>query len=117
MNRRPGAPPVPDDYLVTGDVGRDVQVTLTDRNGVAVNLTGATVRYILWPLGGTAAKVQAAATLVSPAAGVVKYTYGVNDLDTYGIFAEEWQVTLGGAVRTYPEIAPRYILIRGQMGS
>jgi hypothetical protein len=104
-------------YLRRGDAGSVIEQTLR-RNGVAANLTGASVRFIMAPAPGQPPKVNAPATIVDAAAGRVSYTWTAADLDTPGRYVAEWQVTFsGGAIETWP--TGRYIRIQvdGDLGS
>ena len=109
----------PDHYLVQGDTGRQVTDQLTDGAGLPVDLSigSPTVKYLLWGPGSAAAKVNAAATIVTPASGIVRYSYLVGDIDTHGDYIEEWQVTTGSSVVTYPEPTPHKVRVREQVGS
>ena len=86
------------------DTGSTITATLTDASGAAVNVTGATVRFTMTAYGGSTPKVnRQAATIVTAASGVVRYTWQAGDLDTPGPFLAEFEVTFsGGAVQTYP---------------
>jgi len=109
----------PDHYIVSGDTNRQITDQLLDGNGVPVDLSSGspTVRYILYAPGAAAAKVQAAATIVTPATGIVRYTYQSTDIDTPGVYLEEWQVTTGTSIISYPEVTAHKVLIRTQVGS
>ena len=109
----------PDHYLVQGDTGRQITDQLLDGTGTPVDLTAGSpsVKYLLYAPGAAAAKVSAAATIVTPATGIVRYTYLVGDIDTHADMMEEWQVTTGSNVVTYPEPGPHKVRIREQVGS
>lgn len=86
-----------------GDRLPEIQSTLTDTAGAAVNLTGLAVKFHMRPVNGAGAKVDAAATLVTPASGIVKYTWVTADTDTAGSYWAEWEVTFGdGRTQTFP---------------
>jgi hypothetical protein len=91
-----------DFYVRKGNRLPEIQVTLTDSAGAAVNLTGLTVKFHMRALNSTTAKVNAAATLVTPASGIVKYTWVTADTDTAGSYWAEWEVTFGdGRTQTF----------------
>lgn len=82
----------------------DVGVVFTDTltaNDVAVNLTTATVLFVLRHSSGTV--ISKTAVIVSAAAGTVSYTTVTSDLSTAGKYRQEWQATFGdGRVYTFP---------------
>lgn len=100
------------DFVIKqGDRLPELQVTLTDSTGAAVDLAGATVRFHMRALNGKTTKVDAAATLVTPAEGVVSYAWMAGDTDTTGSYNAEFEVTFGdGRNQTFPN--PGYIVVR-----
>ena len=91
--------------LKRGDTSPAITGTLTYSDGSAVNLTGASVRFVMRSQAGSSPKVSAAATIVSPTAGTVSYSWNTAGQDTNvaGEYDCEWIVTFsGGAVQTFP---------------
>lgn len=91
-----------------GSLANTIDATLTDATGAAVDLTtGVTdVRFTMTPIGSATPKVNAAvATIVTPAAGRVRYAWVAADLDTAGLFLAEWTVTYtsGAKPLRFPE--------------
>jgi len=70
--------------------------TITNPDGSAKNLTGATVRFRMRPAHASNLVVDSAATVVSAPAGTVSYQMLVGDTATAGRYAAWWQVTIGG---------------------
>lgn len=92
-----------DFFIKKNDTTPAITSTLQDADGNAVNLTGATVKFIMRKKGASSAKVDASATVVTPAEGTVSYTWVTANTDTAGDYEAEWQVTFaGGAVQTFP---------------
>jgi len=79
-----------------------LDAVLVDADDAVVDLTGATVKFIMRAPGAETAKVDATATVVTPASGEVRYSWGANDLDTVGFYRGEFEVTTGGLKRTFP---------------
>jgi hypothetical protein len=93
----------PDHWWKQGDTAPAIAEQLFDGLGTAVDLAGASVKFMMWGAGGTAVKVNAAATITDAPTGKVSYTPIATDTDTPGDYLVEWQVTFGGgAVETFP---------------
>ena len=109
----------PDHYLVQNDSGTLVQEQLLDRLGVPVDLTGASVKYMLWFPGAAAALVNAAATIVGSATnGTVSFTPTATHTAASGDALEEWQVTYaGGLIQTFPAVEKHKVRIRGDLAA
>lgn len=94
-----------------------LDVILENTDESEVNLTGCTVKFIMKLLGGTTAKVDAAATVMSAADGEVRYSWGATDLDTVGIYRGEFEVTdSGGLKRTFPSTGYVAIVVSDDLG-
>lgn len=86
------------------DTSPSLEATLKDGNGTVIDLTGATVNFHMRQIGKTTVKVDASATVSSPAtSGVVEYQWTASDTDTIGVFQGEFEVTYStGAIETFP---------------
>ena len=97
--------------LKQNDTAPPYTATLKDADGVAVNISGATLLFLMRKKGGSV-KVNAAADIVSAVLGTISYTWAADDLDTVGEFEVEIQVTFsGGTVRTFPSDGYNRIII------
>ena len=93
----------PDFYWKQGDTAPAIAEQLFDGTGTAVNLAGASVKFMMQGPGDAAVKVNATATITDDATGKVSYTPSSTDTNTPGDYLVEWQVTFsGGAIETFP---------------
>lgn len=91
--------------IVKNDVLPMLSDTLTYSDGTAVNLTGATVKWIMRQLTASAPSTNLAATVVNPAAGMVSYTFTAADTAVAGQFMGKWTVTFsGGQTQSWPTV-------------
>jgi hypothetical protein len=98
--------------FVQGDTDPAITATLTV-DGVALNLSGSTVRFQMRKEDDKRFTVNAAATIVSAAAGTVRYQWGTNDLAVPGEYYVQWEVTYPtGRVQT--QAAPSVVTVRRQ---
>lgn len=72
-------------------------------DGSAVDLTLATVKAQMRRVGSSTLKVDASATIVTPAAGTVRYDWAAADVDTAGEYVFWWKVTTGGKTQDVGE--------------
>jgi len=90
----------------------DTSVVFTDTlliNDVAINLTGATVKFLL---KDSAVSFSATATIVLASAGTVSYTVGAGFPTTEGQYNQEWEVTQSDAtILTFPNAGYNRLVI------
>ncbi len=85
-------------------------VTLTDAVNAVVDVTGATVRFVMSVKGG-ANVLDVPASIVNPVTGVVKYSWADGDTDIVGTYNGEFEVLFGdGRAETFPN--SKYIAIK-----
>ena len=87
---------MPDATLKTGDTRPPLEATLTV-DGTAVDLTGATVRFRMRNRATDSLAIDASATVVDAAGGVVVYEWAAGDLNSAGGYAAEFAVDFSGA--------------------
>lgn len=69
----------------------------TGTTQIPIDLTALTVSFIMRLPGAATPKVDAAATVVSAAAGTVKYAWATGNLDTVGAYEVEWEILYSGS--------------------
>jgi hypothetical protein len=102
-------------YLVVGDTLPNTVFTVIDQTtGLAVNLTGATVRMRIREVGATTEKAALVCSAVDLINGQVSTAFPAGVLDTAGTFEAEIEVTFPGGVQTmYDKIK---LVVRGAVG-
>ena len=86
-----------------GDTSPSLLAILQDGDGVAVDVTDASIRFHMTPLGSSTVKVDATAVIVDGATGSVRYEWASGDTDTEGAFNAEFEVTFANsAIETFP---------------
>ena len=87
------------EQVLTG--GRSVMLIV--RNGAAVDLSGATVRFHMRKLGKGTVVVDGAATVTGAFTGQVRYAWSGSDTASIGTYNGEFEVTYSdGAIETFP---------------
>lgn len=89
-------------YIKQNDTAPALDAILARQNGEAVNLTGASVKFMM-RLGVASPKVNTSATIVNAASGLVRYSFTAANTDTAGVYDAEFEVTYADAtVETFP---------------
>lgn len=92
------------------DTSPNISGVCKDADGVAIDITGASVRFHMKDKDGNTV-VDAAASIGVAASGEVYYAWQAADTDIAGSFKGEFEVTYsGGAIETFPNDG--YIPIR-----
>lgn len=83
----------------------DINFTLQDANGAAIDITGATLLLKAQKQGAAALKFSGTMSIVSGPAGTCKYTVAATDFDDTGQYYAEIEVTFtGGKIITFGDI-------------
>lgn len=102
-------------YIKRNDTASSFQVTLLDANGDAVDLTGATVKFIMSK--GTTVKVSHSAIIVNATSGQVRYDWETGDTDEGGFYRAEWEVTDSqNRIQTFPNPGYDEVVITQDLG-
>jgi len=102
-------------YIKQNDTGPVLRATLTDSDGNAVNITGASVQFHMEDLNGNL-KVDAACVIVDGTSGIVDYEWVAADTEDSGTFYVEWEVTYAdGTIETFPNRGHRSVVITKEL--
>lgn len=101
-----------DATFVQGDTEPAITAVL-QRGDTPESLAGATVRFQMRKGDDKQYTVNAAAQVIDPAAGAVKYLWGASDLNVPGDYSVQWEVTFqSGRIETTDP--PNTITVRRQ---
>lgn len=107
-----------DFYVSQGDLTPPIQTTLLAADGkTPQDLTNCTLVFRFQRADRTGVVREAAASIITPTGGVVRYDWNAGDTAAPGLYSCEWIVTFpGGKPGTWPsrayntlEIKPRLI--------
>jgi len=88
-------------YIKQNDTSPSMLATLQDANGVAVDVTSATVNFYMGNINGNV--VNSTATIVDAEAGQVRYDWVALDTSDSGMYQAEFEVVfIGGVKETFP---------------
>ncbi len=82
-----------------------IEATLTDADGAAVDLTGATVKLVMRLVDADVATINASATPDPDQVahkGVVRYVWQDGDTDVPGVYRAEWVGEFAAKPETFP---------------
>jgi BppU N-terminal domain len=89
--------------FVQGDTAPDITAIIHQEDDplTPVNLAGASVKFQMRKSDDRRFTINATATIVTPAAGAVSYSWAANDLSVPGTYEAQWEVTFpGGRIQT-----------------
>lgn len=90
-------------YIKQNDTSPAIQKICLDSTDTPVNVTGASVRFLMRQKGFDTVKVSGIGSVVDGAAGIIKYQWSAGDTDTAGVFEAEFEVTYADStVETFP---------------
>ncbi len=99
--------------FVQGNTGPDISAVLHEEDDTdsPINLTGATVKFQMRKPDDQLFTVDAAATVGTPAAGEVSYSWAATDLSVPGEYDVQWEITFSdGKIQT--TAVPNRVLVR-----
>lgn len=103
-----------DFYIKAGDTLDAIEATIQDASGAAMNITGATTKFIMRRPNAEARKVDTTCEVVDAPTGRVKHNWTAAHTDTPGLYWAEFRATFpDGKVGTFPVgVGPkRYLVI------
>lgn len=75
-------------------------------DGVAIDLTGSTLKFLMRRKEKPYKLVNQTGQIVAPIAAQVQYQPVLTDVDTSGVYEQEWEVTFpSGKILTFPNAA------------
>jgi len=90
-------------YIKQNDTSPSMLATLQDADAVAVDITAASIRFHMRPIGSSQVTVDAQATIVDALAGEVRYDWQAEDTAKVGSYQAEFEVTYADAsIETFP---------------
>ena len=88
-----------------GDTAPPFRQRVTEINGLTVDLTGASARFIMRDPTGALALVSAPATITDASSGTVEYRWDPSDTAVAGRREAEFEITFAdGRKRTHPAL-------------
>lgn len=100
------------------DLKPSITSTLTDGDGVPVDLNGAEVTFVMRELFGGDIVVDHGADIVDASAGTVIYDWVDGDTDVAGGYEAEWKVSFAdGEVATFPNNGSETVAILESLGA
>lgn len=108
-------------YIKQNDTSPAIRATLkrplADGTEAVVNLTGASVRFLMSRECDSEAKVAAAGSIVNAEGGIVEYQWVAGDTDTADTFRAEFEVTYSdNTIETFPNRAYQHVRIAPELG-
>lgn len=90
--------------ITQGQTTPSLDAALIDSDGQVVNLTGATVNFELYELGGETLIFDQPGDVVDPVAGWVRYSWSPGETDTVGKYLGKFVVTYSNMTeQEFPE--------------
>lgn len=90
-------------YMTENDTDPDLEATLKNPDGSAVDLTGASVAFSVMAPRGGGNVFTSSCTITDAANGVVKYNWGSTDTDSPGRYRAQFKATYAsGDVEHFP---------------
>lgn len=103
-------------YLKQHDT-KPLEATLTQKGGRPIDLSGATVKFLMKqnPPGSTT--ITGTCTLVNATKGIVRYSWGGSDLNTPGTYKVEFEITFADTKKqTVPSKDYEDVVVTADLG-
>ena len=90
-------------YIKKNDTSPSMLAELKDGSDVAIDLTGATVRFHMRRIGSDLVVTDQPCSIVTALSGLVRYDWSASDTDTIGSYQVEFEVTYSNfSIETFP---------------
>lgn len=99
--------------IIQGDYGFDLNFTITDSDGSALDLTNATITFKMALPRAVTSKVSGACTIDIAASGTCHYTLASGDTDTVGIY--DWEVQCAYSTKVVTAKGSEQIEIKAEL--
>jgi hypothetical protein len=107
---------VADFHLSAGDTKPPFHAQLQDADGNPVDISGASVRFVMRAIRGTAPFVAANAVIDGADAGLVHYDWQDGDTDEAGGYYADWEVMfISGDIAAFPNDGPMTVAIHDDL--
>lgn len=104
-------------YIKENDTSPAIQITCQDYNDAAVDVTGASVRFIMKNLSTGNIVADGAGTIVDGVNGIVKYSWVAGDTNTPGDHDAEFEITYADTkVETFPNSGYIRVVVNEELG-
>jgi len=90
-------------YIKQNDTSPSMLATLQDADAAAVDITAASIRFHMRPIGSSQTTVDAQAAIVDALAGEIRYDWQAADTAKVGSYQAEFEVTYAdSSIETFP---------------
>lgn len=89
---------------IEGAKDTGLQITWTQDDGTAQDLTGATITGVIEDKDGATRAITGTLSIVTAASGIFSWAYSAADVATVGRYLVQFKATVSDYTLTYPEV-------------